>query len=264
MSKRNKKQNIWKSIIWLAIIAYVIIFEYIPQNVNDSNQANNLSNVQITNVENKVNNEIESQENVTFDLATIPEYTTDPYVEINNNIPYFTEKDYTTEPFEKYSEWQNGRSGVAYANICREIMPAEGEERGEIGSVKDLSGWVQKRYDNLIKDKYLYNRCHLIGWQLAGENDNKKNLITGTRYLNTEGMLPFENIVAEYIETNKNNHVLYRVTPVFEGENRLASGVQMEAWSVEDNGQGICFNVYCYNVQPGIVIDYETGESHEK
>ena len=153
---------------------------------------------------------------------------------------------------------------MAFANICKEIMPQEGEERGEIGMIKDLSGWVQRRYDNLIKDKYLFNRCHLIGWQLAGENANKKNLITGTRYLNTEGMLPFENLVAEYIRNNQNNHVLYRVTPVFDGKNKLASGVQIEAWSVEDKGQGICFNVYCYNVQPGIVIDYATGESHEK
>ena len=119
-----------------------------------------------------------------------------------------------------------------------------------------------KRYDSLIKDKYLYNRCHLIGWQLAGENANKQNLITGTRYLNTEGMLPFENLVADYIKGNNKNHVLYRVTPIYNGNNLLASGVEMEAWSVEDNGQGICFNIYCYNVQPGITINYETGESN--
>ena len=156
-----------------------------------------------------------------------------------------------------------GRSGVAYANICMEVMPKDGEERGEIGMVKDLSGWQQKRYDDIIKDKYLYNRCHLIGWQLAGENANKQNLITGTRYLNTEGMLPFENIVAEYIRDNPTKHVLYRVTPIYEGDNLLASGVQMEAISVEDRGESICFNVYCYNVQPGILIDYSTGESFE-
>lgn len=143
-------------------------------------------------------------------------------------------------------------------------MPKEGEERGDISSVKNLSGWVQKRYDNIIKDKYLYNRCHLIGWQLAGENANKKNLITGTRYLNTEGMLPFENRVAEYVKSNQNNHVLYRVTPIFKDNNLLASGIEMEAWSVEDKGQKVCFNVYCYNVQPGIVIDYATGESHKE
>ena len=195
-------------------------------------------------------------------IAEIPEYSGSPFVQLNNNIPYFTEEDYTLDAFEKYSNWDSlGRSGVAFANICKETMPKEGEERGEIGSVKDLSGWVQKRYDNLIKDKYLYNRCHLIGWQLAGENANKNNLITGTRYLNTEGMLPFENMVAEYIANNENNHVLYRSTPIFEGTNLLASGVEMEAWSVEDSGKGICFNIYCYNVQPGIVIDYATGES---
>ena len=254
MSKRrkNKKQNIWQEIIGLVIIICIIVYGYINTNIESSNETNNIENT----VQNK---------NIIIDLSTIPEYSLNPYVEINNNNPYFTEEDYTMEPFEKYSEWDNlGRSRVAFANICKEIMPKTGEERGEIGSVKNLSGWVQKRYDNLIKDKYLYNRCHLIGWQLAGENDNKKNLITGTRYLNTEGMLPFENQVAEYIEKNKNNHVLYRVTPIFKENNLLASGVEMEAWSVEDNGQGVCFNVYCYNVQPGIVIDYTTGESYEE
>lgn len=250
-SRKSKKQNIWQSIATIIIIICFTIFGYINQNVETPKETNNIENTI-------------QKENVIFDLSTIPEYTSNPYVEINNNVPYFTEEEHTTDVFEKYSEWdKNGRSGVAYANICKEIIPKEGEERGEIGSVKDLSGWVQKRYDNLIKDKYLYNRCHLIGWQLAGENANKKNLITGTRYLNTEGMLPFENIVAEYIKRYQNNHVLYRVTPIFQGDNKLASGVQMEAWSVEDNGQGVCFNVYCYNVQPGIVIDYATGESHE-
>ena len=246
--RRSKKYNIWNSIITILTIVFILVLGYINQNVEIPNQK--------TNIEHTV-----QSESVIFDLSTIPEYTSSPYVEINNNIPYFTEEDYTTEAFEKYSEWDElGRSGVAFANICKDIMPTE--ERGEIGNIKDLSGWVQKRYDNIIKDKYLYNRCHLIGWQLAGENDNKQNLITGTRYLNTEGMLPFENQVAEYIDKNESNHVLYRVTPVYQGNNLLASGVQMESWSVEDNGQGIHFNVYCYNVQPGIVIDYATGESH--
>lgn len=250
--RRNNKKNIIKELVSFIIIICVILFGYISQNNEIANSSNKISN-------------IASIENTIFDLSTIPAYSSTPYVEINNNIPYFSEEDYTTQSFETYSDWdENGRSGVAFANICKEIMPKDGEERGEIGSVKDLSGWIQKRYDNLIKDKYLYNRCHLIGWQLAGENANKKNLITGTRYLNTEGMLPFENLVAEYIKDNLNNHVLYRVTPIFEENNKLASGVLMEAYSVEDNGHGICFNVYCYNVQPGIVIDYATGDSHEQ
>jgi DNA-entry nuclease len=249
--RKNKKQNIWQELISIIILICVLALGYISQNNEYTNQANE------SNTENSI-----QEEKISFDLSTIPEYSSSPYVEINNNIPYFTEEDYTTEAFEKYSEWDSlGRSGVAYANICKEIMPADGEERGAINSVNDLSGWVQKRYDNVIKDKYLYNRCHLIGWQLAGENANKQNLITGTRYLNTEGMLPFENTVANYIKTNASNHVLYRVTPIFEENNKLASGVEMEAWSVEDNGEEICFNVYCYNVQPGITIDYATGES---
>ena len=247
--KQNQKINIWQSIFALVILICILIYGYINQNATQSNTENDYD----------INNQ-----NTAFDLSTIPEYSSSPYVEINNNVPYFTEEDYTTEAFEKYSDLGNGKAGVAYANICKEIMPKEGEERGEIGSVKELSGWVQKRYDNLIKDKYLYNRCHLIGWQLSGENANKSNLITGTRYLNTEGMLPFENKVAEYINRNENNHVLYRVTPIFEGNNLLASGVEMEAYSVEDSGKEVKFNVYCYNVQPGIVIDYATGESHEK
>ena len=246
--KKNLKLNIWQCIFAVVILICISIYEYINQNDTPSNSVSDYN----------INNQ-----NIIIDLSTIPEYEGKPYVEINNNIPYFTEKDYTTKTFEKYSQWDNlGRSGVAYANICKEIRPKEGEERGEIGNVKDLSGWVQKRYDNLIKDKYLYNRCHLIGWQLAGENANKNNLITGTRYLNTEGMLPFENEVAEYINENKKDHVLYRVTPIFEDNNLLASGVEMEAWSVEDSGKGVHFNVYCYNVQPGIIIDYATGESH--
>lgn len=250
MSKRKKykKLNFKQLIACIIILCCITIYEYINQQVNATEPTENTSIV---------------KSEQAFDLSTIPEYNGSPYVEINDNIPYFSEDDYTTKSFEEYSELDIlGRSGVAYANICKEIMPKDGEERGEIGSIKDLTGWKQKRYDDLIKDKYLYNRCHLIGWQLAGENANKNNLITGTRYLNTEGMLPFENEVAEYIRKNKKNHVLYRVTPIFEGNNLLASGVQMEAWSVEDNGKGVCFNVYCYNVQPGIVINYATGDSH--
>lgn len=247
--KRNKKQNIWQAIWTILILVFIIALGYVNQNI------------EIPNKTHKSENTIQS-ENRIIDLSTIPEYTSSPYIEINNNIPYFTEEDYTTKPFENYSAWDElGRSGVAYANICKDIMPKVGEKRGEIGNIKDLSGWVQKRYDNLIKDKYLYNRCHLIGWQLAGENDNKQNLITGTRYLNMEAMLPFENSIAEYADKNESNHVLYRVTPIYKENNLLASGVQMESWSVEDNGQGVHFNVYCYNVQPGIIINYATGES---
>lgn len=247
--RRNKKIKLYRSIIELLIILCISVYGYVTTNTNQINVEANSEQVQ----------------KIVFDLSLIPEYTSTPYVEINNNIPYFEETDYTTEAFEKYSEWDTlGRSGVAFANVCKEIMPKEGEERGDLLGVRDLSGWVQKRYDDVIKDKYLYNRCHLIGWQLAGENANKKNLITGTRYLNTEGMLPFENRVAEYVKSNQNNHVLYRVTPIFKDNNLLASGVEMEAWSVEDKGQKVCFNVYCYNVQPGIVIDYATGESHKE
>lgn len=190
-------------------------------------------------------------------LADIPEYSGETYVVLNNNEPNFTEKDLKTEAYEYYSELDDdGRCGVAEANICEDLMPTE--ERGSIGQIKP-SGWHSVKYDN-VDGKYLYNRCHLIGFQLTGENANEKNLITGTRYMNTEGMLPFENMVADYIKET-GNHVLYRVTPIFEGDNLVASGVQMEAKSVEDNGEGICFNVYVYNVQPGIEIDYATGDS---
>ena len=200
-----------------------------------------------------------TQSSINISIDDIPEYAGDIYVEINNNVPYFEESDYTTESFEKYSELDElGRCGVAYANICKETMPVDGEERKSISNVKP-TGWVQAKYDG----EYLYNRCHLIGYQLSAENANEKNLITGTRYFNVEGMLSFENKVAEYIEQNPNNHVLYRVTPIFEGDNLLATGVEMEAYSVEDNGQGISFNVFVYNVKPEVTINYATGESSE-
>lgn len=192
------------------------------------------------------------------DLSQIPGYTGSPYTVLNDNEPEFDDNDFTTEAFEDYSELDAlGRCGVAYANICQELMPTE--KRGDIGMVKP-SGWHTVKYPDIIKDRYLYNRCHLIGYQLAGENANVKNLITGTRYLNVEGMLPFENDVADYVKET-GNHVLYRVTPIFDGDNLVASGVQMEAESVEDDGDGVKFNVYCYNVQPEIVIDYKTGGS---
>lgn len=188
----------------------------------------------------------------------IPEYSGTPYIVLNNNIPEFTDNEITTKAFEKYSELDYlGRCGKAVACLGRETMPTE--ERGEIGMIKP-SGWHLKKYD-CVDGKYLYNRCHLIGFQLSGENANDKNLITGTRYLNIEGMLPFENMVDDYIEQT-GNHVMYRVTPIFQGENLLCKGVKIEAFSVEDNGKGVCFNVFCYNAQPSIKIDYETGESY--
>ncbi len=187
-------------------------------------------------------------------------YGNEPYEIIHNNEPEFTEKEKkSTEAFENYASLDSlGRCGMAFANICKEIMPTE--KRGTIGQVKP-SGWHTVKYD-IVDGKYLYNRCHLIGYQLAGENANEKNLITGTRYLNVEGMLPFEDQVADYVQ-DTGNHVLYRVTPQYEDDNLVAEGVQMEGYSVEDQGEGICFNIFAYNVQPGITIDYETGDSKE-
>ena len=194
---------------------------------------------------------------VTISVADIPAYAGDPYVTINDNVPQFLETDLATSSYEYYSDLDDlDRCGVVYACIGTDLMPTE--ERGNIGSVKP-SGWHTVKYD-IVDGKYLYNRCHLIGYQLSGENANVDNLITGTRYLNVEGMLPFENMVADYVKETE-NHVLYRVTPVFEGDNLVASGVQIEAQSVEDQGEGILFNVYCYNVQPGVTIDYATGDS---
>lgn len=190
----------------------------------------------------------------------IPEYSGAPYVEINGNVPEFTDGDMTTDSFETYSELDSlGRCGTAYACVGRDLMPTE--KRGSIGSIKP-SGWHSVKYD-FVDGKYLYNRCHLIGYQLTAENANRKNLITGTRYMNTIGMLPFENMVADYVKET-DNHVLYRVTPMFEGNNLVASGVKMEALSVEDRGDGISYNVFVYNVQPGVIINYENGDSREE
>lgn len=194
-----------------------------------------------------------------INVKDIPAYSGKEYIELNNNVPTFTaEEKKVTEAFEHYSNLDNlGRCGVAFANVCKELMPTE--ERGRIGDIRP-SGWHTVKYPDLIEDNYLYNRSHLIAYSLAGENDNERNLITGTRYFNKETMQIFELKVLEYVRAN-DNHVLYRVTPVFENDNLLATGVIMEAWSVEDEGRGICFNVFCYNVQPGIEIDYATGES---
>ncbi|MBR3534796.1 MAG: DNA/RNA non-specific endonuclease [Oscillospiraceae bacterium] len=191
-----------------------------------------------------------------FKASDIPEYNGSPYAEINNNVPFFT--DHPDSSFAIYSPLDNlGRCGVTYANISKDLMPTE--KRGEIGSIRP-SGWHTVKYNDLIKDLYLYNRCHLIGYQLTGENANERNLITGTRYMNTEGMEPFESRVANYI-SSRNAHVLYRVTPIFDGNDLLARGVLMEAYSTEDDGTGICFCVFCYNVQPGIGINYADGDS---
>lgn len=192
-----------------------------------------------------------------FSLREIPAYSGTPYTEVNGNQPYFTEAELTTQSFETYSELDSlGRCGMAYANVGQDLMPTE--PRGEIGAVKP-SGWHLVKYDN-VDGKYLYNRCHLIAYMLAAENANPQNLITGTRYLNVQGMLPFETKVCDYVK-NTGNHVLYRVTPIFDGDNLLADGVLMEAYSVEDAGEGICFCVFAYNVQPGIGIDYATGDN---
>lgn len=241
------RKNISKNKIVKQILGIAIIIAYVIINYFTNNEAWNNNNTQ------KNSEQIYTY----FDISSIPEYTDKIYITINNNVPYFDEKEYTTQAFEKYSELDAlGRCGIAYANICKEIMPTN--KRGDISEVYP-TGWVQVKYNG----EYLYNRCHLIGYQLAGEDANKLNLITGTRYFNVSGMLPFENEVAEYIKENSNNHVLYRVTPIFKEDNLVASGVEIEAYSVEDNGQGVCFNVYIYNVEPGITIDYKTGISQK-
>lgn len=239
MAKKKHMNNLKKT-IFLIIFAIIV---FIIQSLGISIYPGEVTNSTIS----------------SFDIDNIPKYEGSPYVIINNNKPAFDENDYTTSAFEVYSTLDSlGRCGVAFANICTDIMPCG--ERESISSVKP-SGWKNKSYPGLVDGDYLYNRCHLIGYQLAGENANEKNLITGTHYMNVEGMLPFENLIDDYIEDNENNHVLYRVTPIFENQNLVASGVQLEAYSVEDNGKGICFNVYIYNVQPGIAIDYSTGNN---
>lgn len=240
--KRRKKNSDFKKIFSIILsMIFIITIYYIDYLEDSDNNINDNSLIEI---------------NYSYDLESIPEYIDSPYVIINNNIPSFDGKDYNSSGFEKYSKLDVlGRCGVAYANICKEIMPPKGDERGDISSVKP-TGWKQKKYNG----EYLYNRCHLIGYQLSDEDANKQNLITGTRYFNVEGMLPFEDMVADYIRETK-NHVLYRITPKYKDNNLVASGVQMEAKSVEDKGKGICYNVYVYNVQPGIVINYVDGSS---
>lgn len=201
---------------------------------------------------------LDSQETQTsFSLENLPDYEGEPYVILDENQPSFSQEDMESGSFESYSRLDSlGRCGEAFANVGQALMPTE--KRGSIGMVKP-SGWHLVKYD-IVDGKYLYNRCHLIGYQLTAENANERNLITGTRYMNVDGMLPFEDQVADYVKET-DNHVLYRVTPVYQGDELVARGVQMEAYSVEDEGQGVCFNVFVYNVQPGVEIDYATGDS---
>jgi DNA-entry nuclease len=242
--KKKQKKKLVKLLFYVVIMLFLSAAGYFGGSYEE--------------VYNKQGTQQPSYQSTTFDLENIPEFQENkPYVIINNNKPRFEEKYFTTQPFEKYSDLDSlGRCGIAFANIGIDIMPTE--KRESISNIKP-TGWHTVKYD-CVEGKYLYNRCHLIGYQLTAENANEKNLITGTRFMNIQGMLPFENEVAEYIKRTK-NHVLYRVTPIFKGNNLLASGVQLEAKSVEDKGKGICFNVYIYNNQPNIKIDYETGKS---
>ncbi|MGN1299478.1 MAG: DNA/RNA non-specific endonuclease [Candidatus Scatovivens sp.] len=244
MSKKKKnKINMNKLISDLIIFIILIVIATI------------INSTTLKDTENTV--DINTSANTTYSsIEDIPDYKGEIYITINNNKPYFNEENYRAESFEKYSELDYlGRCGVAYANVCKETMPPKGDERGDISSVFP-TGWKQAKYNG----EYLYNRCHLIAYMLSDEDANEQNLITGTRYFNVQGMLPFEKQVADYINENENNHVLYRVTPIFKGNNLLASGVEMEAFSVEDNGEGVCFNVFVYNIQPGVSIDYATGK----
>ncbi|CDM70110.1 hypothetical protein CM240_2993 [Clostridium bornimense] len=243
-----KKKSIIKKITFCTFMLLMLLSAIGCVNIEDGQATNNL---------NESTNNFLSSSNASATISDIPAYSGKAYIEINENKPNFSASDLTTTSFEKYSPLDElGRCGVAFANVGTDIMPTS--ERESISSVKP-TGWQTVKYDS-ISGKYLYNRCHLIGFQLTAENANELNLITGTRYLNVDGMLPFENMVADYVKET-NNHVLYRVTPVFEGNDLVAKGVQIEAMSVEDNGEGIEFNVFIYNVQPGITIDYSTGNS---
>ncbi len=255
--RKNNKALLSSILILIICVGFVLFQTSYPQSDTYTVDTGNFETQDAEQLETHTSNTSGNSNSVIFTLDLVPEYSGDPYVVINNNVPYFTEDDFIETSYEYYSELDDlGRCGEAIANIGQDLMPTE--KRGSIGSVKP-TGWHTIKYD-IVDGKYLYNRCHLIGYQLTGENANTKNLITGTRYLNIEGMLPFENMVADYIKET-NNHVLYRVTPIFEENNLVASGVLIEAQSVEDNGEGIMFNVYCYNVQPGIIIDYSDGSS---
>ena len=242
LSKRKKRKIVNKFLFsfFLLLLVYLSVSFKDKFIINDENVIDDISDINY--------------------LNDIPNYDGNAYVYLNNNVPNFTSEEINTNAFEIYSDLDSlGRCGVAFANVSKDTMPTD--DRESIGNVKP-SGWHTVKYD-IVSGKYLYNRCHLIGYQLTGENDNEKNLITCTRYMNATTMLQFENEVANYIDET-NNHVLYRVTPYFENDNLVAKGVQIEAYSVEDNGEGIKFNVFVYNIQPGIIIDYSNGDSRLK
>jgi len=231
----------------LLILVSVIGLAFAGCNINDLNLFGTSDNVKVYD---------KNDRSIPVDIKDVPKYRGIPYVEINDNKPSFSDKD--KDRVEEYSKLDKlGRCGPAFANVGKELMPTSPRE-----SIRDVrpSGWHTVKYDDILEDRYLYNRCHLIAFMLAGENANERNLITGTRYFNVEGMLPFEIQVADYVKST-GNHVLYRVRPIFKGNDLVARGVQMEAQSVEDGGEGISFNVYCYNVQPGIRINYKDGSS---
>lgn len=253
MKKRTGKKTVERILFTMLTVGILGYLQYMPRS-----DLENIGTVDLTYEQQENDMIIESPYEEGFYNEVIPETDGDvPYVEINGNTPYFKAYEYRNEAFEYYGELDElGRCSFAMASIGKEIMPTE--ERGEIGQVKP-TGWQTIKYD-CVDGKYLYNRCHLIGYQLSGENANERNLITGTRYLNIEGMLPYENQIADYVHLT-DNHVLYRVTPVFDGENFLAKGVLLEAYSIEDKGEGIEFCVFAYNIQPGIEIDYATGNS---
>lgn len=252
-NKKSKGEKIASVIVGIIIVALVLIYQLKFGNLLDNDANSYETEVELSNSSCPY-----TSQNTNFEKYGIPDYSGEPIYILNNNVPYFTEDQITLEVFEEYSELDNlGRCGVAYANICKEIMPTD--NRGDIGSVKP-TGWHSYNYGKIVDGNYLYNRCHLIAFCLAGENANKKNLVTGTRYMNVTGMLPYEDSILDYVRET-DNHVLYRVTPIFVNDELVCRGVTMEAYSVEDNGAGICFNVFAYNVQPQISIDYLTGES---
>lgn len=256
--QKRKRRKFRKGKVWAVYVLFILALFAGAWGLEKFPKARTeLENWIVNRAEDVISEEPSGEIQTAVSLEEIPPFNGVPYVEVNGNIPYFDEAEYTANSFETYSELDAlGRCGAAYANVGKDLMPTE--ERGAIGSVKP-SGWHTVKYD-CVDGNYLYNRCHLIGYQLTGENANEKNLITGTRYMNVEGMLPFENAVDDFVEAT-NHHVLYRVTPVYDGDDLVANGVLMEGWSVEDGGRGICFCVYVYNCQPGVEIDYATGES---